>query len=34
MTNDEDDLAVVIVGSTNDESDSEEGRSLPLDDGR
>ena len=33
-TENEDDLAVVIVGSTNDESDSEEGRSLPLDDGR
>ena len=33
-TENEDDLAVVIVGSTNTEIDSEEGRSLPLDEGR
>lgn len=33
-TENEDDLAIVIVGSANTESDSEEGRSLPLDNGR
>jgi len=33
-TENEDDLAIVIVGSANTESNSEEGRSLPLDNGR